>query len=123
MRSFLTILMIPLYALAQSPIPTEFPADAVPASADDLRGRISGKTYKVKLADGNTWRLEYKANGFAFINTSRGFHDTGKWRVEDTKLCSDWQKAPGGCSETRVKGEAIYVKRSSNGEVIVLSLD
>ena len=118
MRSLLAILVIPLFAFAQSPIPTEFPADAVPALADDLRTRISGNVFKVKLADGTTWRLEYKANGYAFVDTSRGFRDTGKWRVEDSKLCADWQKAPSGCSETRIKGEAIYLKRISSGEVI-----
>lgn len=121
MRSFLALLVMPLFAFAQSPMPTEFPIDAVATSADDLRGRISGKVFKVKLADGTTWRLEYKANGYAFVDTSRGFRDTGKWRVEDSKLCSDWQKAPSGCSETRIKGEAIYLKRISNGEVIVFS--
>ena len=72
MRSFLALLVMPLFAFAQSPMPTEFPIDAVATSADDLRGRISGKVFKVKLADGTTWRLEYKANGYAFVDTSRG---------------------------------------------------
>ena len=121
MRSILLLMVMPLFAFAQSPIPTEFPADAVPASADDLRARIAGKVFNVKLADGTTWRLEYMANGNAFVDTSRGFRDTGKWRVEGGTLCSDWQRAPNGCSETRIKGEAIYLKRISTGEVIVFS--
>ena len=120
MRSPLVLLLLPLASLAQTVMPTEFPADALPANADALRERISGKVFRVKPADGSSWRIEYKANGYAFIDTSNGFRDTGTWHVEDGKLCSDWRRANGGCSEARIKGEAIFLKRISNGEVIAL---
>ena len=120
MRSLFVLLLLPLASLAQTAMPTEFPADALSANADDLRARISGKIFRVKPADGSSWRIEYKANGYAFIDTSNGFRDTGTWRVEDGKLCSDWHKVNGGCSEVRIRGESIYLKRVSNGEVIAL---
>ena len=120
MRSLFVLLLLPLASLAQTALPTEFPADALSANADALRARISGKVFRVKPADGSSWRIEYKANGYAFIDTSNGFRDTGTWHVEDGKLCSDWRRANGGCSEARIKGEAIFLKRISNGEVIAL---
>ena len=120
MRSFLVVLLLPLCSFAQSAMPTKFPADALPATADALRARLSGKVFHVKPADGSSWRLEYKANGYAFLDTGNGFRDSGSWRVEDGKLCSDWHHANGGCSEARLKGESIYLKRVSNGEVIAM---
>jgi hypothetical protein len=88
-----------------------------------LHQRVSGKVFTGRPADGVTWRLEYKTNGHAFLDTSNGFRDTGKWRVEGSKFCADWQRASGGCSEARVKGNIVYVKRISNGEVVPLSPD
>lgn len=120
MRSPFVLLLLPPASLAQTAMPTEFPADALSANADALGERISGKVFRVKPADGSSWRIEYKANGYAFIDTSNGFRDTGTWHVEDGKLCSDWHRANGGCSEARIKGESIYLKRISNGEVIAL---
>ena len=120
MRSLLVLLLFPLGSLAQTAMPTEFPADALRVNAETLRARLSGKVFRVKPADGSSWRIEYKANGYAFIDISNGFRDTGSWHVEDGKLCSDWHRANGGCSEARLKGESIYIKRVSNGEVIAL---
>ena len=106
---------------AQTQLPTEFPDDAQPFTAETLRERVAGKVFKVKPADGSEWRLDYKANGYAFIDTSRGFRDSGTWKVEGTQLCVEWKRSSnGGCSEARLKGDTLYVKRSANGEVIVL---
>ena len=123
MRLLLAVLVLPAAALAQTTFPTEFPADAQPVSAEALRQRVSGKVFKIKYSDGTSLRLEYKNSGYAFIDTSRGFRDTGKWRVEGEKLCIDWQKIPGGCSDVRMKGDVIHLKRVSNGEVVVLVAD
>ena len=120
MRSLLASLLIPFGVLAQGAMPTEFPADAAPPTSDELRAKLAGKVFRVKPADGNTWRLEYKSNGYVFLNTGTGYRDTGKWRVEGSSACIDWQKGSGGCSETRMNGEAIYFKRTSNGEVVAL---
>ena len=120
MRYILTLLVIPAAVLAQAERPTEFPADAESVAADALRDRMTGKVYDAKTFDGATWRLQYQSNGYAFIDTSTGFRDSGKWRVEGSKLCSEWQKAPSGCSEARVKGDTVYVKRAANGEVVAL---
>ena len=82
--------------------------------------RVAGKAFAFKGADGVSLRIEYKANGYAFINTSRGFSDSGKWHVDGSTLCVDWQKAKGGCSEARLRGDSLYVRRTSNGEIVAL---
>ena len=120
MRLLLPLLFAPLSVAAQNSIPTEFPVDAIALAPASLTERISGKVFQVKPANGPTWRLEYKASGYAFLNTSSGFSDSGKWRVEGTQLCADWQRTQSSCSEVRLKDETVYVKRSSNGEVVAL---
>jgi len=120
MRLSLAFFLVPFNVLAQSPLPTEFPSDAVPIAGDALGSRVSGRVFTFKSADGSSFRLEYTSDGYSFIDTSRGFRDTGKWRVEGNTLCIDWRKATGGCSEARLKGEALYIKRTSNGEVVEL---
>lgn len=119
MRSFIALSLIPLGALAQSALPTEFPADARPAAASDLRTLLAGNAFHVRPAEGTSWRIDYKSNGYAFLDTGSGFRDSGVWRVEDGRLCTEWRKARSGCSEVRVQGDAIYVKRASNGEVLL----
>ncbi len=103
--------------LAQSPaVPLEFPAEAKPLAADDLRQRVSGKVFRVKTAAGAAWRLQYQAAGSFYINVG-SFSDSGKWRIEDSKLCSEPQKSPAACNEMRLAGDALYLKRDS-GEII-----
>lgn len=117
------VLLAPLVAVAQGVMPIEFPADATTPNAGELRARLAGKAFKAKLSSGIGWRLDYKENGYAFVNVSSGFADKGQWRVEDGKLCSDWNKAQSGCSDVRLHGDSVYVKRSSTGEVVRLEVD
>lgn len=120
MRLLLSLMILPLTVYAQTAIPTEFPADAVQLSDEALTERMAGKVYKAKLTDGTTWRVDYKKNGFAFLNLGSGFSDSGKWSTKEGKLCSVWKVAPSACSETRVNDEAVYIKRVSTGEVVAL---
>lgn len=112
-------LLVPVIALAQDAMRTEFPSAAVSPNADSLRERLAGKTFDVKPFTGASWRLEYASNGYAFLNTSSGYSDKGRWRVEDGKLCTEWAKSTSGCSEARIDGASLLIKRSS-GEVVTL---
>lgn len=124
MRLFMSLLALPLVALAQSTMPTEFPADATQATDEALTERVAGKVLRAKIFDGTTWRLEYKKNGYLFLNTGGGFSDTGKWSTKDGQLCSEWKVVPtGGCFQTRISGNAIYIKRNNTGEVVALRAD
>ena len=108
-------------AIAQTAAPnTEFPADAEIIEGEALRQRMAGKSFTAVAADGQEMRLQYKENGFAFIDTSRGFRDTGKWRVDGKNICTDWSRAPNGCAEVRFQGEVVYLRRISNNEILLL---
>ena len=111
--------LLPIVASAQTAPPTTFPESAAPVTAEALRERLAGKVFRATLHDGSTWRLEYKTNGYAFIDVGNGFRDTGNWRVEDGKLCGEWRRVTGGCNEVRVGDDAVYIKRM-NGEVVAL---
>ena len=73
---------------------------AVAAAA--LKERFAGKVYAATLADGTRWRLDYKSNGYFFVDTSTGFRGTGDWRADDGKLCA------------RLRGGSV-VQRSARG--------
>ena len=100
--------------------PTAFPADATTPAASAVTELIAGRTFGVNLTGGASWRLEYKAGGYYFINTSSGFNGKGNWRAQDGKLCSATSGAPEVCNDVRVSGGLLYIKRL-NGEVIVLT--
>ena len=107
---------------AQTVIPTEFPDDVAPLSADALRDRLAGKVFGAKMADGGNWRYEFKSNGYFYLDASGGYRDTGKWRTEDGKVCTEMQKTGASCSEVRAKGDVLHLKRASNGEVVGLTV-
>lgn len=112
--------LLPLVVTAQS-APTEFPADAKALAPDALRERLAGKTLKGTLADGVGWRLEFNsANSYFYLDTSRGFRDVGTWKIQDGKLCTELPKVGASCSEVRVDAARVYIKRTSNGEVVAL---
>lgn len=116
-----SLFMLSLSALAQpAALNTDFPADAEMIEGDALRQRMAGKSFKAVAADGVEMRLQYKNDGFAFVDTSRGFRDTGKWRVEGKNVCVEWNRAPSGCSEARAKGEFVHIRRISTPEVLTL---
>jgi len=106
-------------ALAQASLPIEFPAESKPLTAAALKDAVAGRTFNVDLADGSRWRLEYKANGYFFVNTSSGFNGTGDWRAEDERLCSRLRGRETSCNEVRDVAGVLHLKRDS-GEVIAL---
>ena len=99
--------------------PTEFPADAQPVSADELARKLSGKVFNVELQNGMRWRLDYKANGYLFVNVSNGAATSGPWRAENSRLCTHMRGSSASCNEVREQGQRLYLKRD-NGDVIVL---
>ena len=100
--------------------PTEFPGDAQSISAADLARKVSGKVFSVDLQNGMRWRLDYKANGYLFVNVSNGMATSGPWRAEDGRLCTHMRGGSASCNEVREQGQRLYVKRD-NGDVIALN--
>ena len=106
-------------AVAQASLPVEFPAGARPLAAAAVQDAIAGKTFKVDLADGTHWRLEYKANGYFFVNTSTGFNGSGDWHADDERLCARLRGRDMSCNEVRDVGGVLHLKRDS-GEIVAL---
>jgi len=64
-------------------------------------------------------RLEYKSNGYLFINAASGYASSGPWRAEDGRICSQMKGAAASCNEVREQGQRLFVRRD-NGEMIAL---
>ncbi len=94
-----------------------FPAGASTPSAAEIRKYLEGKVLDAKLADGSTWRLEYKANGYFYVNSSMGFNSNGPWNTEDGKLCGRLQGRDHVCNEIRMH-EGVMLYKRDNGEVL-----
>lgn len=120
MKALLLFLALPAVALAQASPPSGFAAEAKSLESEALRTRVSGKAFSYKTAAGNTVRVEYKDNGYAFVNVGSS-SDRGTWRVEESAVCVEWSRFPSGCSEFRSLGETLQVKLKSNGEIVVLN--
>jgi hypothetical protein len=114
------IVFFSVSVLAQSAIPTAFPEGAISATVDQLKTRLTDRVFGAKMTNGDDWRFEYKSNGYFFLNTGRGYADSGKWRVEEGKVCAEMQKTGPSCSEMRIVNDVLYMKRASNGEVVAL---
>jgi hypothetical protein len=100
--------------------PAQLAVGAVPISGDALRQALSDRKYSVNLADGSSWKLEYKSNGYFFVNTSTGFNGSGTWKLEDGRLCTSGRDIPASCGFVQQRGDSLFMKRSSNGEIIEL---
>jgi hypothetical protein len=86
-------------------------------SAEELKTILAGNSFTVDRPDGNHWRLEFKSNGYFFINVGSNYADSGEWKTENGKLCTTPRKSPAACNDTRVSNGAVVMKRT-NGEII-----
>ncbi len=59
--------------------------------------------------------MQFQSGGFVYLNISTGFNDSGKWRVEDDKLCYVFQRAPSLCSQMRTRAGTLFSKRNADG--------
>lgn len=107
-------------AIAQTG-PTEFPAGATVLTAAALQDLVVGKVYSVKLPNGVSWRMEYKAGGAYFFKSSRGLDTSGKWSIQEGKVCTEGEKLAPSCNEVRKLGDALLLKRD-NGEIVTMTV-
>ncbi len=88
-------------------------------TAAEIQKHVAGKVFDVKIADGTSWRLEYKDNGYFWVNTSSGFSDSGTWQAQEGQICSERKRGNGrDCNDVRIKDGLLHMKRLS-GEIIV----
>lgn len=65
--------------------------DAIPMTTEEATTFIKGKSLSATRMAGGTPQLQFKDDGTMYGNNG-GSSDTGKWRVEDGKLCMTWRK-------------------------------
>ncbi|MFT3957085.1 MAG: hypothetical protein QM722_22720 [Piscinibacter sp.] len=94
-----------------------FPDGSTAPSADEISKRLSDRVFRVKLANGTTWRLDFKSSGYVYVDTSTGFRNNGKWRTENGKLCSRMQGGDESCNEARLFEDTLHLRRL-DGEII-----
>ena len=115
-----TFLLLPVLLAAcatTTPVSKDFPAGARAPSAAELSAMLRGKSYHSVAANGSTVRADYAANSDGVTLNSGGLTDNGKWRVEDGRLCLQMTNFPSSCSDIRLVGQDIYLKRA-NGDVV-----
>jgi hypothetical protein len=95
----------------------DFPADASAPSGEEIKKYMEAGVLSAALADGTTWRLEYKPSGQFFINTSRGFNADGRWQAEEGKLCGAIRGRDRTCNDVRMHKGILHYKRD-NGEIV-----
>ena len=109
-------LCLPLSLAAQTAAP-DFAQLPVP-KASELTERLNG-IWTTRLANGVGWRMDFRDNGFMYMDISNGARDTAKWRTEDGGVCFDFRQFPSSCGPWRIAGDRLYLKRDS-GEVLTL---
>ena len=108
-----------LGSISFSALADEFPEGVKTPSAAELNGLMKGKTFNVKLPEGLGWKLDYRDNGYFYVNVSNGFNGSGRWSVEDGKMCSNVKTDPTVCNDMRIDGTRLLLKRS-NGTIVHL---
>jgi hypothetical protein len=115
-HSRIAALVLGLFAVAGTSA-QGFPDGASTPNAEELKKRLGGNVFSVKLADGTSWRLEFRANGQFFVDTSTGFRSDGQWAAEEGRLCSQLRGRDRICTDARVHNEILHFKRDT-GEFI-----
>ena len=110
----LAFVVAPFAAQAQ-----QFAEGASTPNEAAVKKHLDDKVFSVKLADGTSWRLEYKASGYYFVNTSTGFSSSGQWKAEDGRLCGQLKGRDRSCNDVRFHQDQLHLKRDS-GEIIQL---
>jgi len=74
-------------------------------------GQIRAKLTGMELTDNVHWRDLYQRNG-TVMSTSMGRKRTGKWRVEQSQLCIEFEKEPvPKCYDVWLSGKQVELRR------------
>jgi len=95
----------------------EFADGAAKPTADEIRQYVEGKAFNIKLASGDSWKLEYKGDGDLNWKTSKGYSGTSRWTHADGTLCDQPRGKVKSCNDVRMVGGVLHLKRES-GEII-----
>jgi len=74
-------------------------------------GQIRGKLGGMELTDNVHWRDLYQRNG-TVMSTSMGRKRTGKWLIENNRLCIEFEKEPiPTCYDVWLAGKQVDLRR------------
>lgn len=83
-------------------------AEAVPMTTEEATAFVKGKNLSATRTAGGTPQLQFKDDGVMY-GSNAGSSDTGKWRIEDGKLCMTWRKWEyEGCGQLLKVGAEIH---------------
>ena len=106
-----------LLAATAATCAAEFPEGTSVPTAEEFKQRMSDRKFGVTLANGTTWRIEFKANGYFFVDTSTGFRGAGEWRPENGRVCTKLRGSDESCADGRILDDHLHFKRT-DGEII-----
>ena len=111
----IALLALPGAASAQSE------AAGVPLTTEEATAFIKGKNLSATRLAGGTPSLQFKDNGTMYGNN--GGSDSGKWRIEDGKLCMSWQRWEyEGCGQlVRVEGKVQHLYPNASAVHLVFN--
>ena len=109
------LLSLPGAARAQSE------AAGVPLTTEEAMAFIKGKSLSATRLAGGTPSLQFKDNGTMYGHN--GGSDSGKWRIEDGKLCMSWQRWEyEGCGQLiRVEGKVQHLYPNASAVHLVFN--
>jgi hypothetical protein len=81
-----------------------------------LSAFLAGRSFQWSTTEGTRVKSKFGADG-GLAASAPGYYDTGKWRVEDGKLCGSMRKAGDFCNEARFDAGTLYLRRM-NGEIV-----
>ena len=91
-------------------------------AAEALSARVGGKVFRIKFADGSGARVDYKSNGYALLDTRAvAFATAASGGPGAPRSAFNGTRRSLGAARHGSKGDAPFVKRLSNGEIIALS--
>lgn len=97
-----------------------FPTEAQTLSPQALQERLAGKRFTTRYANGMTATMSYGADQAIQMDLSSGLSARGRWRVDGSQVCFQFQSVPSGCSEVRATASLVYMLRYTSPEVIAL---
>ena len=118
MRFLLAFLVVPAIAAAQAAFPTEWPNGAQPLSPEALRQQLVGKTFVAKSLTSPPCANAVSRG--VRLHQHRQYQRLGYMENRGSAVCIEWRTLRPACSEIKAVGEALYVKRANNGEIMAM---
>ena len=115
--TFATVALLSLAAAARA----QSEAAGVALTTEEAIAFIKGKSLSATRLAGGTPSLQFKDNGTMYGHN--GGSDSGKWRIEDGKLCMRWQRWEyEGCGQlVRVEGKVQHLYPNASAVHLVFN--